>query len=643
MTRSLSLLFRESLAPILAVLIMIFVLLLYVQYKSTIDADRVTLIEIEHSAPTLNLEGPADGAGAELNTFYTARSDDPTHLEAEKLVKAGRLIEAETLYKRRLAEKITSETLNDLGLLYYKMGDAEKALAQLDQASNTPPVFSSVYFNRGVIHSSIKQYAKAAQDYQRLLQINPNHFEAQYNLGVSYLRQKDYPNAISAFEKAASLAGGSRKARALYNMGIAYRAADENSHHLARRAFEAAIRIKPDYLEARIGLVTIEPDTPQGHAKALAELEKILSIKPSYSRAYFQRALIYSRQGHAAKAANNYLKAIQFDPEYSKARYNYGLLMLESGKLAKAREQFEWILKRNPNHTRSLFNLGRTAYAQKDYDAALKHYYDVIYLMRGDYPQAYLNVGLTHAARGEAEAAIYAYQEATRLRQNYPEAWYNLGLIYLHEKAYDKAVKAFHSALKYDRQYAQAWFNIGVIYARQNKNELAIEAYQNALAIRPDYQIATLNLAIRYARKKRYGDAIELYRSVLEQDDSYASAWYNIGLAYRETKDHENAAAAFRKLLTLEPDSMKAHRALARVMIAQKNYEEAIKLLQKAVDIEPANYRLHMELSRALRKAGHKKAARKAHRKAKILKQDLQSDATTPTQIERDTINEIIS
>ena len=348
MKRSLSLIFRESLIPILAVLMMIFVLLLYVQYKSAIDADRVTLIEIEYSSPTLNLEGPADGAGAELNNFYTARSNDPTHIEAEKLINAGRLIEAEALYKQRLADKITSETLNDLGLLYYKMGDVERALAQLDQAINTQPVFSSAYFNRGVIHSSIHQYAKAAQDYHRLLTINPNHFEAQYNLGVSYLRQKEYPKAISAFGKASSLTGGARKARALYNMGIAYRAADENNRNRARSAFEAAIRIKPDYLEARIGLVTIEPDTPQGHANALRELEKILSIKPSYSRAYFQRALIYNKQRQAAKAANNYLKAIQFNPEYSKARYNYGLLMLESGKLAKAREQFEWILKHTP-------------------------------------------------------------------------------------------------------------------------------------------------------------------------------------------------------------------------------------------------------------------------------------------------------
>ena len=624
MKRNLTLMFRESLIPFIAVIIMIFVLLLYVQYRSTIDAERVTLIEIEHSAPMLSLEGPADGAGAELHTFYTARSDAPTHVEAEKLIAAGRLIEAESRYKQRLAAQISSETLNDLGVLYYKMSDPERALVQLDLAINTRPVFSSAYFNRGIILSALGRYVDAAADYQRLLKINPNHFEAQYNLGVSYLRQKDYPHAIDAFEKAATLAGGSRKARALYNLGIAYRAADENDYERSRQAFVAAIRLKPDYLEARIGLVTIESASVPGQQQALAELEKILSIKPSYSRAYFQRALIHNKQGKADKAASDYQKAIQYNPEYSKARYNYALLMLDSGQWAKAREQLEWILKRSPNHVRSLFNLGRAVYAQKDYDAALKHYYDAIYLMRGDYPEAFLNVGLAHSARNENEAAVYAYQEAIRLRPAYPEAWYNLGLIYLDNKEYDNALNAFQSALEYDKNYAQAWFNIGVIYARLNKNDLAIDAYKTALAIRPDYQFAKLNLAIRFVKNKQYGDAISLYRSVLEEDDSYATAWYNLGLAYRETKDYAAAELAFRKLLTLEPDSMKAHRALARVMVAIENYEEAISLLQKTVDIDPANYRLHIELGRALRKGGYKKAANKAYRKAKILKQDLQ-------------------
>jgi tetratricopeptide (TPR) repeat protein len=635
MKRNIMLLFRESFIPVMVVIVLIFVLLLYVQYKSVIEADQVSLIEIQSINPMLNLDSTDDEASTEVDVIYTSRSDDPTHIEAEKLVAKGRLSDAEALYKKRLAKQRSSEVYNDLGVLYHKMGEDQKALKQFNIAIKTKPVYVSAYFNRGVVNSTLERYAQAADDYHALLREIPNHFEAQYNLGVSYLRQKEFPMAAQAFKKAAVLAGGQRKARALYNLGISYKAIDSDKSYAARNAFESAIRIKPDYLEARIGLLTLEPATEQGYQNMHAQLDKILSIKPGFALAHFHRALVYSKQGKVKKAVRSYEEAIKYNPEYSKARYNYGLLMLNDKQLNKAREQFEWILERSPNHVHSIFNLGRVAYAQKKYPEALKHYYTAIDLMRGDYPEAYLNAGLVHSAKNEYELAVQAYEEALRLRPQYPEAWYNLGLIHLRHKQYEKAVDAFRTAIENDPNYYRAWYNLGFIYSRQDKNDLAMEAYRNAIDIHPNYQKAKLNLAIRYAKQNRYTDAATLYMEVLNDDDSNILAWYNLGIAYSETRDFDAAEEAFLNVIKLDPDNMKSRRSLAHLMVDIEKYDEAIEYLQQAIDIQPSNYDLHIELGQTLAKAGYGQESKVAYEKAKLLKQNVKTDIASDDERNR--------
>jgi len=619
MKQGLNQLLRESFIPVTMVIVLIFVLLLYVQYKSAIDANHVTLIEIEHSSATLNLDGPLEEAGAELGRLIsTNRVNDPLYVKAQTLITSGRLSDAEKLFRESLAEKITSETLNDLGVLYFKMGENRRALAQLDLAIKTPPAYASAYFNRGVVRAANGDYQKAIEDYQKMLTLISGHFEAQYNIGVTYLRLNEHLKATVAFDRASQLTGGSRKAKALYNKGIAFRALGSHTTQ-AEAALVAAIRIKPDYLDARIALVSLLPKDDDNQQLALAELDKIINLKPSYSRAYFQKGLIYNDQKKTRKAMAAYRKAIQFNPEYSKAHYNLGLLLLASKQWIDAQQQFEWILKRNPTHVRSIFNLGRAAYGHKDYPLALQQYYNAVYIMEGDYPEAYLNIGLTHAAQKDYELASQGYKEAIRLRPDYHEAWYNQGINFMRSERNDEAIASFKSALEHSPTYHQAWFNLGLIYTRMDQNDAAIDAYQNALRLRPDYQTARINLAIRYSQSARYEEAISLYKSVIESDSSYAKAWFNLGLAYSKTNNHAAAESAFRQLLELEPDDSRVLRLLAKALLAQNKTEEGIQLLKDAIDSDASNARLYRELGRALRKGGYKKEARKAFAKSKKL------------------------
>lgn len=617
-------LFRESFLPVVAVIAGLFLLLVYAQFRAALDASRATVIEIRGG------EGGPGAAGEDADArsepeLAERGSSDPRYREAARLMEAKQWDRAERVYQAILASVRDSEVLNDLGVLSYKRGDREKALSYFDRALKERPVIPAAYFNRGLVRAREGKLTEAVRDYEAFIALRPNHFEAHYNAGIALLRLREQAQAAAYLRKAAGLAAGERKARALTRLGAAYREMGPEFQEDARVAFRAAIRLRPNAFAPRLGLASLEPATPKGRKRAKDMIGQALDLNPSDPSAYFQGGLAYSALGERRAAEDAYRKAVQLSPEHLKARYNLGILLIAGkGDLQEARSQFEWVVKREPNHAEAFFNLGRIAYREKDHDGALREYRRALELRDGDYPEAQLNIGLVQVARKEYDGAAAAYRKAIRLRERYPEAWYNLGLAHLRKKDLREAERAFLRALGQKPAYAQAWFNLGVLYGRQGRDGKAIEAYRKALDIRPDYPAARLNLAVRYAKKERFADAVREYRTLLEQDKTYALAWMNLGLAYRNQGDRANAEEAFRQVLELQPRNGKARLFLGEMLMERGKPAAAVAVLERAVAAETGDAKLRYLLAQALERAGRKEDARVELEKA--LRLDPQND-----------------
>ncbi len=612
MSRTLRHYATESFAPVLLVLLVLSVVLLYAEYRTARDADEITVIHIGTAAHDAALTGEPE-AQDDAPQLSATDTKDPRYIEAARLADAGRWREAEAKYQAILADGPRSQAFNDLGAMHLRKGDRQKALMLFNRAAATPPVYSRVYFNRALTYGTSGRYAEAIADYTTFVREAPHHVQAHYNLGLTYLKAHDPANAVRALETAVSLAGGERKARASHALGLAFRGVGAKDK--AKAAFNAAIRLAPTYLEPRFGLASLEDDTPKGRERALAQYEKIFALKPDYPPAYFNMALLHAASGRSAAAEDAYRKALQHDPQYTKARYNLGLLLLAGKRYADARGEFEHIIQREPAHAESRFNLARAAYGQKDYATALREYARAIEQRSGRYPEAYLNLGLTHVALKQYAEAEAAYRKALQANEKYPEAWYNLGLAQMRQGHANEALRSFRTAIQHDPRYAQAWFNLAVLHGREGRDNEAIEAYRQALAVRPDYPQARLNLAVRYARQGKHAEAIREYRALLEKDDTYALAWLNLGIAYQETKDHARAKDALRRALALEPNSVNAMKQLARTLAEQRQYDEAIDVLNQAISAEAGDARLRWQFARVLRDAGEPAAARVQYEK----------------------------
>lgn len=615
-------LWQESFVPVMLVVLAIFVSLLFVQYQVVQEADRAIVITIADNPNADTPDGEDGGDVSEEDVVATPTSDDPERARIMQLIDRQQWDEAEQALQTRLASNPSSETLNDLGILYYRQNRYKQALDYLDRALAKKPIYSSVYFSRGLVLSKMDELKKAMADYRYLIKLEPFHFEAHYNLGLLQLRSKQYQAASQTFVKAVSLASGKRKARAYYNLGLAFHHLGADFADRARQAFNAAIRLQPDYTAPRFGLASLEPDNKEGQRRALKQYETVLRLRPNYAPAYFRMGLTYSALGDTKASITAYRQAIQHDPAYLKAHYNLGLKLIADQQWTEASQQFEWILERKPKHARSYFNLGRIANGKKDFTAALANYRKAIELRHGDYPEAMVNMGLIYVEQQQYNQAFAIYGDALRLRPGYAAAWYSMGMAEQQEGKLAEAERSLKTAIQYKPDYLQAWRDLGALYISQNRTDDAIHAYRQALQLRASYQPVQLALADIYEQQKRYDDAIALYGAVLGRYPSYVPAWQKLAAVHLAKGQYSEAEDALLQAQRLNPNNIEVKRMLAKVMLKKKRYTEATDLLAEAVEAEPSRANLRLEYAKALEAAGNTGAARTELKKGLRLEPD---------------------
>jgi len=595
---------RESFIPILGVLGLLFAVLLYVRYEVALDADAVTVITIQAQSS----ESPdSEMAGQERLVFGAA---DKQLDAVDELIAEHKWQQAEKQLQELTQQRNDSRSWVTYGVLRYKQERYTDALNYLGKGAERSPVWPGLYFYRALVNSHLDAIDEALADYQKLIALNPNHFEARYNMGLLKMRQQKFTEAAQLFSEATTLGGGARRARAHYQWGQALLEQGKEHYPQALKQFELAIRYLPAFIEPRLAIARMEPDTEEGRKSAEEQYFKALELAPGNPSALFALAQHYSGIGDNAKAVVRYRELLQFEPEHEAAHYNLGLLLLDDKKWREAQEQFNWVIQRDPKNTKALFNRGRARYRLQEYKEAIADYKEAIALQNGNYPEALLNTGLVQTALKDYAAAEQSYRKAIAQREDYAAAWYNLGLLHMRQKQTAEAVAAFNHAVSLRKGYARAWYNLGVLYGREEQNELAIGAYEEALRLRPNYTNARLNLAVRLLRVDKPKKAIEQYQAALSYDDTYSTAWYNLALVYQQIKQYAEARDALHKMLALEPENVAALKLLAESEAALGNAREAVHVLERALDIEPNNPELRLALAHNLRTEGDIKRAR---------------------------------
>jgi len=138
------------------------------------------------------------------------------------------------------------------------------------------------------------------------------------------------------------------------NLGIAY--LDQFQYAEAMQAFSEVIKLRPDYADGytNIGLTNI---LWEKYASARNGLEKSLALKPDNPRALFYLALVERRGGNTEVEIANLKKVVDKFPQSRDARREMGSTFYRAHRYPEAREQFEALQAIDPDDVAAHYNL----------------------------------------------------------------------------------------------------------------------------------------------------------------------------------------------------------------------------------------------------------------------------------------------
>lgn len=187
-------------------------------------------------------------------------------------------------------------------------GAVEKLEAATRQLANDPaPVQAQAWNFLGLAYQNAGQPAPAFKAYQQALKLDRNLIEADYNMGVLQLEQKNYPAAIDPLTTYVTLRptdpeGFTKLGTAHLHWATKISGVEKQRRlDAARKCFENARSIHPSAeIDNALGVVHLQRNRPQDAQK---EFKSALQLDPTYAPAVLNEAIIAHQYQHDHRLA----------------------------------------------------------------------------------------------------------------------------------------------------------------------------------------------------------------------------------------------------------------------------------------------------------------------------------------------------
>ncbi len=450
---------------------------------------------------------------------------------------------------------------------------------------------ADAYFWKGEIAFDQKQYTEASNDYLKYIDLNktagnsssgPSLLKANYGIGYSFLKLKNYTSAISYFDKAKTQLTSStadKDTKAKLSNDIYLRCGDcyfilKNYESAATNYQQviSSIGSGTDYALFQKGMILGLQGRNDEKIKNLQRITNEFPFSLYLDDAMFETANTYFNMGDNDNAILVFNKVLNDFPNSSyqqKAHLQLGLIYFNTQHYDNALDEYKTILSKYP----------KTPAASE----ALNQIKQIL-IARGDSPDILPNIAGVTFEKSTKDSIAYLGAE-----QNFSN------------EKYDNALQGFTDYLN---AYPNGAFTVQAHYYRaeclaNNKDYMhALEDYQ-WVADKPSSlfsEKAILKTAhLYYNDKKDYAQAYKYYNQLSNVADSKSASLEALQgamrSAYKINKAEETKAAANKVIATdaaTDEDLAEANYYLAKGAFDNSDYTNAYSLFSKVTGLTTA-------------------------------------------------------
>jgi len=587
---------------------------------------------------------------------------------SRSLAAQNKFPEAEQEFRKAIALDTTNfESYSELYRLYLieqKPTDAEQLLKQAIQAN--PKQY--LYLQMLAMHYG-QQHRR--EDMVAVLQQIKAHAadwpQAYLKVGDFYLMMGDGDSALKEYREGMAKDPKQKvdyqkhMIEVLMRQGKRTEAAEINSQILKANA---------DDSDARGLAATLLLDRGD-IAKALGELQNLVTREPSNPVMHYNLGRAYVARAEWAQAKQQFQKAIELKPDYILARLtlaqmeigrgeyeaalkgaqdiekvdrnNLNARLIESAALAgqkkftDSKALLNAMVKVSPSSPEVHFQLGVVALAENRYSDA-EQSFKKAYELNPANSRGLMGMVETDMAQNKTDAAMALLKDESKKAPNRMDLLIGLGNTAVRAGRFDEAIGYYQRVLdgldKNSSTRGEIYLRIGETYRRKGDDNNAIASLQKARTVLPDSELVLNTLALTLDRSGKSSDARGVYEALIRMDPNNAVALNNLAYLMVETGlDSDVALSYAQRAKQLLPDMSEVSDTLGWIYLKKAQYDYAVNAFQELIAKAPAHSTYHYHLAMAYKQKGDKgKAIEQLHEALKY----------NPGGVEHQKINEML-
>ena len=237
-------------------------------------------------------------------------------------MNANRNEEAIIAYEEVLnLEPQNSQAHNNLGTLFEQAGQLKRAQSFYEKAIQIDPDLAMSHFNLARLYVGDGRLDSALMSYQKTIQLDPEYVPAYYRISQLYQMTGDIDKAIATLEKLIKIRPDLQEAQFELKRLAMPKDQPKVSVQMPPRTAESDKSTDPRYYYNQ-AIMLIQKEK---YKEAIVDFEKAISLKPDYLNALIGLGAMYQNLRDYQAAIKTYNKALAIDPNHSGTHNNMAI------------------------------------------------------------------------------------------------------------------------------------------------------------------------------------------------------------------------------------------------------------------------------------------------------------------------------
>lgn len=550
-------------------------------------------------------------AGSDSAVQRPTESRQPTEEDrqlARQYFVEGSLLEMQERYEEAIEAYSKALKLDDNAAIYYALSKCYMEIGRLARAAEmgreaVRRAETNIAYreNLASVYIRAREIDKAIEQYEVIVDLDPNNRQAYYTLARLYQFEKPlrslelYERMIARFGEQLeilaqiadlnnSLGRHDEAAEALLRMldidpgnesillslGSTYLHAEQFDK--AKKIFLELAEAYPDDIEILTSLVDV-----------YVQLEDFETASKYLDQVIRNENLPFQTKMHVAQMFIQYLEQrTERNPD----------AMKHAGSV------LDTIIEQHPEEAQPHFIRGILGIFSDDHERAVTHLVRVTEL-DPDNKDAWLYAGEAYFQLRKYHDGIELLRRGLEKHPDDFDLLFLLGMSYNRLKDYENAIRYLTRTVELKPEEVNALAMLALTYDSKEEHTISDSLYEIALSIDPDNHLVLNNYSYSLAeRAKNLDRALEMSKRAVEQRPENSAYLDTLGWIYFKLGDLDLAKHYVRKAIDVGSDSAVVHDHMGDIYYHLSEYDKALEYWKKALELDDSKEEIRKKIER---------------------------------------------